>query len=34
MHTGKYVFAQVVEFFNKYEFDKCVKRVNSFFEVL
>jgi hypothetical protein len=29
MHTGKYVFAQVVEFFNKYEFDKCVKRYNG-----
>ncbi|MDR3252009.1 MAG: DUF4372 domain-containing protein [Tannerella sp.] len=35
MHTGKYVFAQVVEFFNKYGFDKCkcVKRYNGNFHV-
>lgn len=26
MNTGKYVFAQVLEFINKYEFDKCVLR--------
>ena len=26
MHSGKYVFAQVIEFVNKYEFDKCVNR--------
>jgi hypothetical protein len=24
MHTGKYVFAQLLEFINRYEFDKCV----------
>jgi hypothetical protein len=26
MFYGKYVFSQVLEFVNKYEFDKCVKR--------
>ena len=26
MHTGKYIFSQIVEFVDKYEFDKCVKR--------
>ncbi|MDR0606161.1 MAG: IS4 family transposase [Bacteroidales bacterium] len=26
MNTGKYVFSQVVELVNKYEFEKCVKR--------
>jgi hypothetical protein len=26
MFTGKYVFSQIVEFIDKYEFDKCVKR--------
>lgn len=26
MNSGKYVFAQVLEFINKYEFDKCVLR--------
>ena len=26
MNTGKYVFSQILEFVNKYEFDKCVKR--------
>ena len=31
MHSGKFVFAQIVEFINKYEFDKCVKRYNGDF---
>ncbi|GHT43650.1 hypothetical protein AGMMS49965_17840 [Bacteroidia bacterium] len=26
MHSGKYVFSQVLEFVNNYEFSKCVKR--------
>ncbi|GHT32288.1 IS4 family transposase [Bacteroidia bacterium] len=26
MHSGKYVFSQVLEFVNNYEFNKCVKR--------
>ncbi|MDR2683911.1 MAG: DUF4372 domain-containing protein, partial [Prevotellaceae bacterium] len=26
MNTGKYVFAQLTDFVNRYEFDKCVKR--------
>jgi hypothetical protein len=26
MNSGKYVFSQVLDFVNKYEFDKCVKR--------
>ena len=26
MNTGKYVFSQVLDFVDKYEFDKCVKR--------
>ena len=33
MHSGKFVFAQVVEFFNRYEFDKCVKRYKGNFHV-
>ena len=33
MHSGKYVFAQVVEFFNRYEFDKSVKRYKGNFHV-
>ena len=26
MHSGKYVFSQLLDFVNKYEFEKCVKR--------
>ena len=26
MNSGKYIFAQVLEFVNQYEFDKCIKR--------
>jgi hypothetical protein len=26
MNTGKYVFSQILEFVNRYEFDKCVNR--------
>ncbi len=26
MNSGKYVFAQILQFINKYEFDKCVSR--------
>ena len=26
MNTGKYVFSQLLDFVNKYEFDKCVNR--------
>lgn len=31
MHSGKFVFAQTVEFIPKYEFEKCVKRYNGDF---
>jgi hypothetical protein len=26
MNAGKYIFAQVLDLVNKYEFDKCVTR--------
>ncbi|MDD7884752.1 DUF4372 domain-containing protein [Flavivirga sp. 57AJ16] len=29
MNSGKYVFAQVLQYVNKYEFGKCVKRCNG-----
>lgn len=29
MNSGKYIFAQLLQFVNKYEFDKCVKRYNG-----
>jgi hypothetical protein len=29
MHQGKHVFAQIIEFFNQYEFDECVKRYSG-----
>ena len=29
MHTGKFVFSQVLEVVSKYEFNKCVKRYNG-----
>lgn len=29
MHSGKYVFAQVLDFINRYEFEKCVKRYHG-----
>ncbi len=31
MNTGKYVFAQVLSYVNRYEFQKCVKRYNGDF---
>lgn len=33
MNTGKYVFAQLLQYVNKYEFDKCVKRYNGDYRV-
>ena len=33
MYTGKYVFSQVLEFVNKYEFNKCVARNNGDFRI-
>ena len=33
MNTGKYVFAQLLQFVNKYEFDKLVKQYNGDFRV-
>lgn len=33
MYSGKYVFAQFLEFVNIYEFDKCVARYNGNFRV-
>lgn len=29
MNQGKYIFAQIIEYINQYEFDKCVKRYNG-----
>jgi hypothetical protein len=29
MNSGKYVFAQILQFVNKYEFEKCVARYNG-----
>jgi len=29
MHSGKFVFSQVLELVNQYEFNKCVKRYNG-----
>lgn len=29
MNSGKYVFSQILDFIDKYEFDKCVKRYNG-----
>lgn len=31
MNSGKYVFAQLLQFINKYEFDKCVSKYNGDF---
>lgn len=31
MNSGKYVFAQLLQFVNKYEFEKCVSRYNGDF---
>ncbi|MBP8967374.1 MAG: DUF4372 domain-containing protein [Paludibacteraceae bacterium] len=33
MYSGKYVFAQVLEFVNKYEFNKCVKRCKGDYHI-
>lgn len=33
MNSGKYVFAQIVQFINKYEFDKCVSRYKGDYRV-
>jgi hypothetical protein len=33
MHSGKYVFSQIVDFVNKYEFEKCVKRYEGDYRV-
>ena len=33
MNSGKYIFAQLLQFINKYEFDKCVKRYNGDYRV-
>ncbi len=33
MNSGKYVFAQVAQFINRYEFDKCVDRYNGDYHV-
>ena len=33
MNSGKYVFAQLLQFVNKYEFEKCVKRYNGDYRV-
>jgi hypothetical protein len=33
MNSGKYVFAQILQFINKYEFDKCVKRYQGDYRV-
>lgn len=33
MNTGKYVFAQLLQYVNKYEFEKCIKRYNGDYRV-
>jgi len=33
MNTGKYVFAQLLQYVNKYEFEKCVKRYKGDYRV-
>jgi hypothetical protein len=33
MHSGKYVFAQILEFVNRYEFDKCAKRYSGDYHI-
>jgi hypothetical protein len=33
MHSGKFVFAQVLEFVSRYEFNKCVRRHNGNYRV-
>lgn len=33
MNTGKYVFSQILEYVNRYEFDKCVKRHSGNYRV-
>ncbi|KAA6311625.1 hypothetical protein EZS27_037284 [termite gut metagenome] len=33
MNSGKYVFSQLLEFVNKYEFEKCVKRCGGDYRV-
>ena len=33
MNSGKYVFAQLLQFINRYEFEKCVKRYNGDYRV-
>lgn len=33
MNSGKYVFAQLLQFVNRYEFDKCVKRFDGDYRV-
>jgi hypothetical protein len=33
MNNGKYVFSQLHEFVNKYEFEKCVRRYNGNYHV-
>jgi hypothetical protein len=33
MNSGKYIFSQLLDFVNKYEFDKCVKRYNGDYRV-
>ena len=33
MNSGKYVFSQILEFVNRYEFDKCVERYSGNYRV-
>ncbi len=33
MNSGKYVFSQLLEFVNRYEFDKCVKHYSGNYRV-
>jgi len=33
MHSGKYIFSQLLEFVNKYEFEKCVNHYNGDYRV-
>ena len=31
MYSGKYIFSQLLDFVNRYEFEKCVQRYNGDF---
>ena len=34
MNSGKYIFTQVLQFVNRYEFEKCVKCYNGNYRLM